>query len=148
MQQCSWLRHYATSQKVTGSIHDEVIGFFNWSNPSSSTMAPSSTQPVTEMSTRNLPGGKRQLVHKADNLTAICESIVYKTWEPRCLTTLWASTAYYWGSITFFFYSSKMSGQYLELGHDFFILHPFQFTIRYSSYYAELYSNVSNWKCC
>jgi hypothetical protein len=29
MQQCSWLRHYATSQKVTGSIHDEVIGFFN-----------------------------------------------------------------------------------------------------------------------
>jgi hypothetical protein len=25
----SWLRHYATSQKVPGSIPDEVTGFFN-----------------------------------------------------------------------------------------------------------------------
>jgi hypothetical protein len=24
----SWLRHYATSRKITGSIPDEVIGFF------------------------------------------------------------------------------------------------------------------------
>jgi hypothetical protein len=24
-----WLRHYATSRKVAGSIPDEVIGFFN-----------------------------------------------------------------------------------------------------------------------
>jgi hypothetical protein len=31
------------------------------------------TQPLTEMSTRNLPGGKRRLALKADNLTAICE---------------------------------------------------------------------------
>jgi hypothetical protein len=35
-----------------------------------------STQPLKEMSTRNLPGGKRRLAHKADNLTAICEPIV------------------------------------------------------------------------
>jgi hypothetical protein len=39
-------------------------------------MAPRSTQPLTEMGTRNLPGGKGQLVHKADNLTAICDLIV------------------------------------------------------------------------
>jgi hypothetical protein len=25
----SWLRHYPTSQKVAGSIPDEVTGFFN-----------------------------------------------------------------------------------------------------------------------
>jgi hypothetical protein len=25
----SWLRHYATSRKVAGSISDEVIGFLN-----------------------------------------------------------------------------------------------------------------------
>jgi hypothetical protein len=31
--------------------------FFNWPNPSSRTMALGSTQPLTEMSTRNLPGG-------------------------------------------------------------------------------------------
>jgi hypothetical protein len=34
------------------------------------------TPPQTEMSTGNLPGGKRQLACKADNLTAICELIV------------------------------------------------------------------------
>jgi hypothetical protein len=50
--------HYATSRKVTGSIPDEVIGiFFNLPNPSSRTMALGSTQPVTKMSIRNLPGG-------------------------------------------------------------------------------------------
>jgi hypothetical protein len=34
-----------------------------------------STQPLTEMSTRNLPSGKGRLARKADNLTAIYESI-------------------------------------------------------------------------
>jgi hypothetical protein len=34
-----------------------------------------STQPLTEMSTMNLPGVKGRLAHKADNLTAICEPI-------------------------------------------------------------------------
>jgi hypothetical protein len=33
----------------------------------------SSTQPLTELSTRNLPGVKGQLAHKAGSLTAICE---------------------------------------------------------------------------
>jgi hypothetical protein len=33
-------------------------------------------QPLTEMSTRTLPGGKGQLARGADNLTAICEPIV------------------------------------------------------------------------
>jgi hypothetical protein len=31
---------------------------------------------LTEMSTRNPPGGKGRPAHKADNLTAICEPIV------------------------------------------------------------------------
>jgi hypothetical protein len=34
------------------------------------------TQPLTEMSTRNLPGGKGRLVREANNLTAICDLIV------------------------------------------------------------------------
>jgi hypothetical protein len=38
-------------------------------------MAMGSTRPVTEMSTRNLPGGKGLLVNKADNLIVICEPI-------------------------------------------------------------------------
>jgi hypothetical protein len=75
-RQHSWLRHYSTSWKITGSIPDEVIGFFNLPNPSSRTMALGSTQPLTEMSTRNLPGGKKRPARKVDNLTAICEPIV------------------------------------------------------------------------
>jgi hypothetical protein len=42
---------------VAGSIPDEVIGFFNWPNPSNRTMALGSIQPLKEISTRNLPGG-------------------------------------------------------------------------------------------
>jgi hypothetical protein len=48
---------HATRRKIAGSIPDEVIAFFNSRNPSSRTMATRSTQPLTEMSTRNLPGG-------------------------------------------------------------------------------------------
>jgi hypothetical protein len=48
------------------------LDFFNWPNPSSSTMALWSTQPLTETSTRNLPGGKWLSACKADILTAIC----------------------------------------------------------------------------
>jgi hypothetical protein len=35
-----------------------------------------STQPLTEMSITNLPGGKGRPARKAGNLTAICELIV------------------------------------------------------------------------
>jgi hypothetical protein len=62
--------------KFEGSISDDVIRFFNLPNPSSRTMALGSTQPLTEMSTRNLPGGKGGPALKADNLTAIYEPIV------------------------------------------------------------------------
>ena len=56
-QQRSWLRHCATSWKVAGSISDGVIGIFHWHNPSGRTMALGPTQPLTEMSTRNVSGG-------------------------------------------------------------------------------------------
>jgi hypothetical protein len=35
-----------------------------------------STQPLTEMRTRNLPGDKERSARQADNFTAICEPIV------------------------------------------------------------------------
>jgi hypothetical protein len=52
--------------------------FFNLLNPSSNDMVLGSTQPRTEMSTKNLPGGgcKGLPARKADNLTAIYEPIV------------------------------------------------------------------------
>jgi hypothetical protein len=68
-------------------------------------MALDSTQPLTEVSTRNLTGGKRRPASKADNLTAICEPIFYKMCEPRFLTTLWASMACYRDSFYCIIYS-------------------------------------------
>jgi hypothetical protein len=58
-------------------VPDEV-DFFNLPNPSSRTMALGSIQPLTEMSTRNLPGGKKQPACRADNLATICELNVWK----------------------------------------------------------------------
>jgi hypothetical protein len=84
--------------KGAGSIPDDVIGFFNRPNPSSRTMDLGSTQPLTEMSTRYLPGGgggKERSAREANNLTTICEPIVKKMWDPRRLSTVWASTARY-----------------------------------------------------
>jgi hypothetical protein len=61
-----------------------------------------STQPLTDMNTRSLRGGKGRPARKADNLTAICESIFEKMWEPRRLTILWAFTACYRDNFTLF----------------------------------------------
>jgi hypothetical protein len=52
------------------------LDFFNGPNHTSRTMALGSTQSVTEMSTRNLPGSKGWPARKADKFTAISEQIV------------------------------------------------------------------------
>jgi hypothetical protein len=56
------------------------LDIFSLPNPPSRSMDLESTQPLTEMSTRNLPregeGGKGRPACKADNLAAICEPIV------------------------------------------------------------------------
>jgi hypothetical protein len=49
-----WLRHCATNQKVAESIPDGVTGIFHWHNPFGRIMSLGSTQPLTEMSTRNI----------------------------------------------------------------------------------------------
>jgi hypothetical protein len=104
----SSLRHYATSRKVAGSSPDEV------DNPFSRTMALGSTEPLTEMSTRKIPGGGggARPARKTDNLTANCEPIVQKMWEPRRLTTLWAFTACYRDSFTFFYLDASTQSHY------------------------------------
>jgi hypothetical protein len=48
--------------------------------------------------------GKEGPARKADILTAICDPIVWKMWELRRLTTLWAPTVYYRGRFTYPFY--------------------------------------------
>jgi hypothetical protein len=51
-------------------VPDEA-DFLNLPNPSSRTTALGSNQPLTEMSTRNLPGDKKRLARRTDNLAAM-----------------------------------------------------------------------------
>ena len=50
----SWFRHYAKNRKVAGSIPYGLIGIFHLHNPSGLTTVLWLTQPLTEMSTRNI----------------------------------------------------------------------------------------------
>jgi hypothetical protein len=71
-QWCSCLRHYATRVWFP----TRSLDFLNLPYHSCRTMILRSTQPLTEMSTRNLPRGKERPARKAGNLTAICEPIM------------------------------------------------------------------------
>jgi elongation factor P hydroxylase len=53
----SWLTHCATRWKVAGSIPDGVIEIFYWHNPSGRNTVLELTQPLTEMSTKNITWG-------------------------------------------------------------------------------------------
>jgi hypothetical protein len=59
-----------------------------------------SIQPLIEMSTRNLPGGKGRPVRRAD-VTAICEPIFYEMWEPPRLKNLMGLCGLLQGQFTF-----------------------------------------------
>ena len=76
----SWLRRCSTSRKVAGSIPNGVIGIFHWRNPSGRTMALGSTQPLTEMSTRN--GGKGGRCVGMATLAPSCADCL-EIWEPQ-----------------------------------------------------------------
>ena len=51
----SWLRHCPKIPKVMGSITNDDTAIFHCLNPSSRTMELGSTQPLTEMSTKDIP---------------------------------------------------------------------------------------------
>jgi hypothetical protein len=61
--------------QYSGSSPNKV-DFFNLPNSSSLTVALGSTQPLTEMSTRNLPWDKGRPARRVDKFTAICEPII------------------------------------------------------------------------
>jgi hypothetical protein len=67
-------------------------------------MALGSTQRLNRNEYQEYSGGIGWPALKADNLTAICELIVYEMWNPRRLTTLGASTASYSDSFTLYIY--------------------------------------------
>ena len=86
---CSWLRHYATSWKVAGSIADDVLGNFHWHNPSSPTMALGSTQPLTEMRNGEAPRTGRLLPPKNTSWWGKrCQTLLEDLW------TIWSCRLY------------------------------------------------------
>jgi hypothetical protein len=84
----SSLRHCTASRRVTGSIPDRVTGICHWHNPFGHTMALGSTQPLTEMSTRNISmggkGGRCVVLTTLPPTRADC----LKIWEPQPTGTL------------------------------------------------------------
>jgi hypothetical protein len=85
------LRHCAIHQKDVGLIPDGVLGIYHWLNPSGRTMALGATQPVTEMSTRNISWGKGSQCIRLTTLPpsyADClETLGAPTsWSPKCLS--------------------------------------------------------------
>jgi hypothetical protein len=76
------VEHCATSRKVAGSIHNEIIDVFNLPDPFSLTVALGLTQPLTEMSTRNLRVGKARQEHNPDNLTSSTSRNPYRPLRP------------------------------------------------------------------
>jgi hypothetical protein len=66
---------------------------------------------------QELPWGIGRQVREADNLTAIYEPTVYKMWEPRSLTPVWAFTACYRVSFIFFtFYTILTRSRDISVG--------------------------------
>jgi hypothetical protein len=96
----SWLRHYATSRKVAVSIPDGVSGIFQSLNPSGRTTAVGSTQPLTEMSTRNPSWGKDGRCVGLTNLPLSCADCL-EILEPQPPGTSRASPGLYRESFTF-----------------------------------------------
>jgi hypothetical protein len=67
----SWLRHCATSRKVAVSNADGVSGIFDSHNTSGRIIALRLTQPLTEMSIRNISWWVKAADVRADNLTTL-----------------------------------------------------------------------------
>jgi hypothetical protein len=103
-----WSRH-DNPTRARGSVVDwgtmpvrvpDEVDFFNLPNPSSRTMALGSTQPLTEMSTRNLPGGKKRPARRADNLCRHLWAECLNMWESTACT---GKTLYIYVHCIYFF---------------------------------------------
>jgi hypothetical protein len=94
-----WLRHCTTSRKVACSIPDVVKGIFHWHNSSGRTMALGLTQPLTEMSTRNVSCGRCVGLTTLASSCADCLEI----WEPQLPRTLRACPGRYRDCFSFTF---------------------------------------------
>jgi hypothetical protein len=96
----SWLRHWATNRKVAARFQI-YIGIFHWHNPFGRTMALVSTQPLTQMSTRNISWGGKCVrfvgLKTSPHSLVECQEI----WEPQSPGTLRACPGLYRDGLPF-----------------------------------------------
>jgi hypothetical protein len=90
----SRLRHCSTSRTVAGSIPEGVNGIFHWHNLSSLTMALGLTEPLTEMSTRNIYWDKGGWYVGLTNSPPSCANYL-EIWEPQPSGIHWACPGLY-----------------------------------------------------
>jgi hypothetical protein len=69
-----WLGHYATSREVAAELGPGVYVTSNGHN--------------YQKNKRCFGGVKRRRTRKADNISAICERLVYTMWDPQYPATL------------------------------------------------------------
>jgi hypothetical protein len=95
------LRYCTTDWKVTGLISNGVTGIFHLHKPSGHTKTLQSTQPTTEMSTRNIScGDKGSQCIGMTTLPPACANCL-EIWEPQSPATLRACLALYGDCFTF-----------------------------------------------
>ena len=81
-----WLRHCATSRKVASLIHDGVIGFCHWHNPSGRTMAPGVDSNSNEYQECFLEGKGGRCVGLTTSPHSCADCL--EIWEPQLPGTL------------------------------------------------------------
>jgi hypothetical protein len=98
----SWLRNRATSRKIAGSIPDGATGIFHCLIPSGRTMTLRLTQPLTEMSTKNISWGVGK-DGRCVRLTTLSPSCAHclEIWDPQPPGTLSVCPAVYRDGSTF-----------------------------------------------
>jgi hypothetical protein len=89
-------------------IPDGVVGIFHWHNPSGHTLALGLTQPLTEMSTRNILGGTGDRCLVLTILPPSCADC-NEIWEPQLHGTLRACTGLYRVCFTFTLYNNEQN---------------------------------------
>jgi hypothetical protein len=130
--QRSWLRYCATIRQAAGLTPDCVNVIFHCHNPSGCTLALGSTQPLTEMSTKNISCRYRQPMSRADNLTTF-----------MCLLSWNRGTSTSWNLVIGFLYL------YLHIWHQLNIaLSPYLIQYHVTStnpFLCEFFLNVIRW---
>jgi hypothetical protein len=85
---CLNAEKYTISRKVPHLIPDDVIAVFNRLNFFQPRYGLEATRPLLEISTRDLPGGKRRPARESDNLSAV----IFRRLENVRASTIHSST--------------------------------------------------------